>query len=522
MNDDNESQDSATSGVLSIAVTDFGPIIRANVDLRPLTVFVGPSNTGKSYLAILLYALHRCFRETVRWVRDPFSLPRAFDRRSAGLLPTPPLPTRARGHFDEWLQKEPTAVPRPLPADVADHVRTVLEGCWGIDRRLEQEVGRCFGEARIRRLVRAQANGGGCVALGIPPTIGDAAATYRLEFGDGDTHLYGGLPEAFQIDHHLHEVLRSNANAELIVHVGDGTTEGLGRADRERGLDRVFDDLVESIFESLVEPISDAHYLPADRTGVIHSHQVVVSTLLQHATTAGLRPPAELQVPSLSGVLADFLGKLVEMSGRTPPGHDEQDPDLGARLENNVLQGAIRLNRSVSQYPTYSYRPAGWTTDVPLMRASSMVSELAPVVLYLRHLVQPGELLIIEEPEAHLHPGMQAAFTRELARMVKAGVRVVITTHSEWLLEQLGNLVRLSQVPEGARHGLAGADCALERRDVGAWLFSPSDDSQGAVVKEVALDPETGLYPTDYDKVSELLYNDSATIFNRIQEHPAG
>lgn len=522
MNDDNESQDSATSGVLSIAVTDFGPIIRANVDLRPLTVFVGPSNTGKSYLAILLYALHRCFRETVRWVRDPFSLPRAFDRRSAGLLPTPPLPTRARGHFDEWLQKEPTAVPRPLPADVADHVRTVLEGCWGIDRRLEQEVGRCFGEARIRRLVRAQANGGGCVALGIPPTIGDAAATYRLEFGDGDTHLYGGLPEAFQIDHHLHEVLRSNANAKLIVHVGDGTTEGLGRADRERGLDRVFDDLVESIFESLVEPISDAHYLPADRTGVIHSHQVVVSTLLQHATTAGLRPPAELQVPSLSGVLADFLGKLVEMSGRTPPGHDEQDPDLGARLENNVLQGAIRLNRSVSQYPTYSYRPAGWTTDVPLMRASSMVSELAPVVLYLRHLVQPGELLIIEEPEAHLHPGMQAAFTRELARMVKAGVRVVITTHSEWLLEQLGNLVRLSQVPEGARHGLAGADCALERRDVGAWLFSPSDDSQGAVVKEVALDPETGLYPTDYDKVSELLYNDSATIFNRIQEHPAG
>ena len=57
-----------------------------------------------------------------------------------------------------------------------------------------------------------------------------------------------------------------------------------------------------------------------------------------------------------------------------------------------------------------------------------MVSELAPVVLYLRHLVQPGELLIIEEPEAHLHPGMQAAFTRELARLVTTGVRIVITT----------------------------------------------------------------------------------------------
>ena len=46
---------------LEIEVTDFGPIVEAKVDLRPLTVFIGPSNTGKSYLAILIYALHRYF-----------------------------------------------------------------------------------------------------------------------------------------------------------------------------------------------------------------------------------------------------------------------------------------------------------------------------------------------------------------------------------------------------------------------------------------------------------------------------
>ena len=46
---------------LKLSVTNFGPIARAEIDLRPLTVFVGPSNTGKSYLAILIYALHRFF-----------------------------------------------------------------------------------------------------------------------------------------------------------------------------------------------------------------------------------------------------------------------------------------------------------------------------------------------------------------------------------------------------------------------------------------------------------------------------
>ena len=46
---------------LEFQVSDFGPIVDATIELRPLTVFVGPSNTGKSYLAILIYALHRFF-----------------------------------------------------------------------------------------------------------------------------------------------------------------------------------------------------------------------------------------------------------------------------------------------------------------------------------------------------------------------------------------------------------------------------------------------------------------------------
>ena len=46
---------------IELEVNDFGPIVDAKIDLRPLTVFVGPSNTGKSYLATLIYALHRYF-----------------------------------------------------------------------------------------------------------------------------------------------------------------------------------------------------------------------------------------------------------------------------------------------------------------------------------------------------------------------------------------------------------------------------------------------------------------------------
>ena len=221
----------------------------------------------------------------------------------------------------------------------------------------------------------------------------------------------------------------------------------------------------------------------------------------------------------LSGVLADFLTLMIGIGNkhrlRT---RGRKTVELAAPLESNLLAGTIRVENSETDYPTFAYRPKGWQDDLPLMRASSMVSELAPVVLYLQHIIRPGDVFIIEEPESHLHPAMQATFARELARLVHAGVRIVMTTHSEWFLEQIGNLVRLSDLPQTKRKGLQAADCALDPNDVGAWLFKPNDSPKGSVVEEIVLDAETGLYPTGYDLVSEALYNEGATIYNRIQE----
>ena len=151
-----------------------------------------------------------------------------------------------------------------------------------------------------------------------------------------------------------------------------------------------------------------------------------------------------------------------------------------------------------------------------------MVSELAPVVLYLRHVIVPGNVLIVEEPESHLHPAMQVEFTRQLAALVHAGVRVIVTTHSEWVLEELANIVSRFGLADTEPEGAGDQGIALPPHQVGAWLFKPKSRSKGSVVKEVKLDKETGLYPTDYDDVSEALYNESARIFNRIQDGKVG
>ena len=272
------------------------------------------------------------------------------------------------------------------------------------------------------------------------------------------------------------------------------------------------------ISDDLLAPLyQDAHYLPADRTGVMHSHQVVVSMLIQRAATAGLR--RSLDVPMLSGILADFLSQLVEMSSARTRSYRRTARELARHLEHNILMGEVQLDPSpATGYPSFTYRPREWKKDLPLMQSSSMVSELAPVVLYLRHVVRPGDLLIIEEPESHLHPAMQAAFARELARAVRAKVRILITTHSEWFLEQIGNLVNLSELPENNRKGVIEEDFSLRPDAVGVWLFKTAKRPKGSRVKEVTLDRETGLYPSGFEEISETLYNESAEIYNRKQE----
>jgi len=149
-----------------------------------------------------------------------------------------------------------------------------------------------------------------------------------------------------------------------------------------------------------------AFYLPADRTGLMNAHRTVASALIQGATMAGIRRVEAL--PPLSGVRGDFREQLVGMVpdsqrqlGRRPTPLRE----LGKRIEEEILGGAVNVGGLPGvAYPHFTYRPREWEAGMPLASASSMVSEIAPVILYLRHVVSPGDLLIIDEPESHLHP----------------------------------------------------------------------------------------------------------------------
>ena len=492
----------------TLRVENFGPIAEATVELRPFTVFVGASNTGKSYLAILLYALHQFFGE---WTSAEGRVPPSLLRRPLGNSTRNASTAQLRAARN-WLQtlavgRRESVVDVAVPDDIATLVRPILEDVGDLAPFLDSEVKRCFGVAEARSLIRQSSTKAARIA--VRRQVGNAAEeqlSYDFTIAQQQSHLTASIPTDLP--------LRVQNGSRYFLRFARRILNDFDVGSRNTLAGLLADLIVPNTVGEMDRPI---HYLPADRAGVMHAHRVVVSSLIGRASRAGFE--VESPLPALSGVLADFLEQLISLDdGKRRRGASER---LAKRLEAEVLGGAITNRKSAVGYPSFHYRPAQWENELPLMNTSSMVSELAPVVLYLRHVVRPGNVLIIEEPESHLHPAMQVSFTRLLAAVVQSGVRVVVTTHSEWVLETLANLVRLSEVSKQNRGKMAGGELALTPDQVGAWLFEQKQRPKGSVVKEIPLDFSRGTFPAGFSDITEQLYNDWAGIANLVAEQDA-
>jgi predicted ATPase len=80
-----------------------------------------------------------------------------------------------------------------------------------------------------------------------------------------------------------------------------------------------------------------------------------------------------------------------------------------------------------------------------LGESASSVRSLLDVGLYIHHVAKPGDFFMIDEPELNLHPSNQRRMARLLAQLVNAGIRVFITTHSDYIVKEFNTLVMLNK-----------------------------------------------------------------------------
>lgn len=106
----------------------------------------------------------------------------------------------------------------------------------------------------------------------------------------------------------------------------------------------------------------------------------------------------------------------------------------------DIIGGEYTVTRNDELY----YIPKGKSVKLTMDESSSAVRSLLDIGFYLKHMARPGDLLMVDEPELNLHPENQRRVARLFARLVNIGIKVFITTHSDYIIKELNTLIMLN------------------------------------------------------------------------------
>lgn len=448
---------------MKISIENFGAIKkRIEIEPKPLTIFCGSNNTGKTYGLYVLNAL---------------------------------MDSRFVASFD-W----------------AKHNAKVLleEGRLLIDRES------WLGEDALKL---AQKN----ISQGLKASL---ARFFVADSGLTDDAI-------FEVSLSLSEIEASVVNFELSY--GDSTNASQKKpmglkgefSDKRIGLilygdwpnTAAVERVLNNALMALYCPIRQgrALLLPAERTGINLFFRELNSrraALLRHVTSQTLDTNELLKdiivsrYPQPIHDYIEFMNAQPEIKRQT----SEHFADLAAWLQKEVL----RVKYKVDRYGDISIAPLRSKTELGLHLGSSTAKTFFGLWSYLNHLAQPGDCLMIDEPELNLHPLNQRNIARLLAELVNRGIRVVVSTHSDYMVREWGNLVMLSE-------DFPGRDVISKRHGLSSSQWLPADkvhayEFHSGGVEAMSVDVGSGIRTPLFDESIEQLNAAAQDIYFAIQE----
>ncbi|MEH2450162.1 AAA family ATPase [Nostoc sp.] len=134
----------------------------------------------------------------------------------------------------------------------------------------------------------------------------------------------------------------------------------------------------------------------------------------------------------------DFMGELETIypeSSFIAKNHSDVLTDFA-----DIIGGKYTVTRNDQLY----YEPRSKRIKLSMDESSSAVRSLLNIGFYLRHKAQVGDLLMVDEPEMNLHPENQRRIARLFAQLVNLGIKVFITTQSDYIIKELNTLIMLN------------------------------------------------------------------------------
>ena len=380
------------SGIMNkrwtLHIENLAKIAQADVEVSQLMCFVGNNNSGKSYLLSLLWGVLMFGRE---------------------YFPSKPSESKAYRLCESWIQQnwgKKCVVENETIDLYCNWFNEILaNNKQALTRRIfNREL--TVGKIEIRNVSKAR-------------KITVQWKEDASRFSNGSTYVKFPMPDKFE----KATAARINAYICWNLLMNDIAGPALTPSIKSRRLG---------------EPL----YLPASRTGFMLTYKQLSSSAMEYYSFYNSLGD-EMESMKLTAPYVDFLQAIIQFdtSGKTP----EKYQKLLDFAEKEMTGGTL-IAKGIHM-PTVLYKPADIKEELPLYATSSIVSELSPLLLVLKSDIM-FKTIIIEEPEAHLHPALQKKMAQFIIQLMNCGINVWITTHSDTILQHFNNMIRLQKHPD--------------------------------------------------------------------------
>jgi AAA15 family ATPase/GTPase len=471
---------------MKIKISNLGPIHdEAQFDLKPLTIFIGPNNSGKTWLAYTLAAIF-----------SPYGYKFYTDNE----------------HIEDIPQNYPPLI------QVTDKILQEGKAKLNLWQFADEYGERYFNNIALQ------------------------ASTWLPKFMSTNNISFNKMKCLISITEEKQKFLKHVQDASIHMGIGISKQKILINIRKKKGQKDLYlytssedleqEELPREILEEVLtkEVLRVFHYalypnvvfFPTERTTYITVPFSAFSYRSQQKNILSERFESEDEfakvrpVPAPVGYCMNFINKALQVDTEKKLEREKKAQTslqvaeyikLADILEKSILGGTIDFSVS-DPAPTreIEFHPANSSQSIEIPITSSMVKELAPLVFYLRYFAQTGELLIIDEPEMNLHPIAQVKILEFLAMLVNAGLNVLITTHSPYMTDHLLNLTKAKQhlQPEliVSNFFLQDQKAFIEEKDVSLYLID-----QGKIIDAADEDADWNTFGKVSDRISDIYFS---------------
>lgn len=252
-----------------------------------------------------------------------------------------------------------------------------------------------------------------------------------------------------------------------------------------------------------VKTIKSFYFIPASPFGIYQALNTFSPLMAQLSQKRNLLSNQKIQLPNISEPISDYFLNLSTIKSKNIS--ISKIRKIFQSVENEILEGEIRFDEDSKKIKFYQH---DIKTEFELSHVSSMVAQISLLIAHFKYLLDikiqgiKSTIFFIEEPEAHLHPKIQVKLMEIFAELSQHGVKVVMTTHSNYMFNKLGNLLL-----EGKISPDKVSSCLMKMT------------KKGSVADYEVMKAEAdGMNDENFADVAEQLYNERLELYDKLNQ----